>query len=363
MGEFPVEPEMYFPGIKQEVNLGIESEVELVNLVGVKCGIHLQALTRDLNRLITLVEGPVIRPYRKQNSMSLADILSDLDKIDLQIKNLLSNLFEDQKGRGVMLNQLLHQEEEDQLRELEALRKSGIDRGVVKERVLVPKQRQSTMDIPHPPSPVETELQTSTPNLPSEKSPRMEEEEDIFDTEPTLSKQEETIPTLAPNLKSMELNEPIEESIPEAPSLPTNLQTEDQDLETKDLTEQEIPLEEDTTNAVEEDTHFQPSFDVKETPESLCVTSNISGLNRDDIHLDVGTDSFTIEGFRKPLEDEEGLSGGLSGEQNLDKKFGAFSETFKIPNDVDSNLINASYEGGVLRIDCPKKDTHTEAAF
>jgi len=95
-------------------------------------------------------------------------------------------------------------------------------------------------------------------------------------------------------------------------------------------------------------------------------------MNERDIGITLGKNkkTITIEGVREPsMEEETALRKQIRRRFNAEVdpniehqmllkaaagRFGKFSESYQLPADADPNDINATYEGGVLRVNIPK---------
>jgi len=349
---FPTEPEEYFPQWKQEFNYSPEDEWELIHRVGVKSGIHLQALTRDLNRLSSLVDGPTLSPNKRDNLYALMDVLDELDRMDFNIKRLLSTLHKDLRDRSSKLKDLILQEEDDGVREEEALRKrkSGI----------VPTPMQV------PPTPLQVPTEPVTPvtppvtpvTSPMKPEPTLLEEKEIHKTIRHFARPEDLVHKV--KKQPLETKEPVLES-PTVTStettplaqrvkepLGTTVQISDKPFFGK-ATGPTTPLERTGTTEIGGE-KFHPFFDIQENQDNLTLISFIPGMRKEDIKLDFGPDSFTIEGNALP-----------TGEQETGK-YGSFLETYKLPGPVNPNDVRASYHQGQLQIICPK-ETVKQSAF
>lgn len=69
-----------------------------------------------------------------------------------------------------------------------------------------------------------------------------------------------------------------------------------------------------------------------------------------DVDVHVEGQTLTVKGERK-LENEE----HKQGYHRIERTYGQFSRTFALPNNVETDKIQASCHQGVLRIDLPKK--------
>jgi HSP20 family protein len=94
-----------------------------------------------------------------------------------------------------------------------------------------------------------------------------------------------------------------------------------------------------------------PEADVVERENEIRVTIELPGLNADEIQLDLENNVLTISGEKREERQEENETWHLS-----ERRYGAFSRTFVLPRDVDSEGIQARYEEGVLTITVPKSE-------
>lgn len=91
---------------------------------------------------------------------------------------------------------------------------------------------------------------------------------------------------------------------------------------------------------------FTPLSDVIENDDKFEVELMLPAFNKEDFKLEVKDDTLTIEGERKVDEDVK-----YSAKQSY---FGSFKKSYTLPDSVDKDNINASYENGVLKVIVPK---------
>jgi HSP20 family protein len=95
---------------------------------------------------------------------------------------------------------------------------------------------------------------------------------------------------------------------------------------------------------------FIPPVDVYEDEQNLVLKLEVPGLNEEDINVSLENETLTVQGERKFEKEEK--------EENfhrIERRYGSFSRTFKLPNTVDSDKVEASYEKGILKISLAKK--------
>lgn len=95
---------------------------------------------------------------------------------------------------------------------------------------------------------------------------------------------------------------------------------------------------------------YVPAFEVKETPEAYVFSADVPGLSDDDVELSVTGNQLTVSGTRSEAQRQEGDRVHL-----YERRYGAFSRTFALPDGVDPERIEAKLERGVLEMTVPKK--------
>ena len=76
---------------------------------------------------------------------------------------------------------------------------------------------------------------------------------------------------------------------------------------------------------------FVPPVDVYEDEQNLILKLEIPGLNDEDVNVSVENNTLTVQGERKFEKEEK--------EENfhrIERRYGSFVRTFKLPNTVDA---------------------------
>ena len=95
---------------------------------------------------------------------------------------------------------------------------------------------------------------------------------------------------------------------------------------------------------------FVPAVDVYEDEHSLTLKLEVPGLNEEDINVTLENNTLTVSGERKFEKEEK--------EENfhrIERRYGSFTRTFRLPNTVDSEKVEAGYDKGVLKITLAKR--------
>ncbi len=100
-----------------------------------------------------------------------------------------------------------------------------------------------------------------------------------------------------------------------------------------------------------EDTEWMPAFDMSETDKELIVKGEVPGMDKKDINITVSDDMLTIRGEKKHEKKEENEQ-----YHRVERRYGAFSRTMRLPHEVEADKVDATYKEGVLSIRLPKSE-------
>jgi HSP20 family protein len=92
-----------------------------------------------------------------------------------------------------------------------------------------------------------------------------------------------------------------------------------------------------------------PAVNVWVNGEDAVITSEIPGVSTDDIDISVTGNAVTLKGKRKVEEEKD-----VESYHRHELWHGDFNKTVKLPFNVDSEKVHASYKSGILRISLPK---------
>jgi HSP20 family protein len=107
----------------------------------------------------------------------------------------------------------------------------------------------------------------------------------------------------------------------------------------------------ETTRPAEGSTRtWAPVVDIIETEGDLIVRAEIPGMKREDIDIEITSESLTIKGERK--FDEQNKEGYL----RVERPYGPFQRSFSIGVPVDAEKVKAAYQDGILEVVIPKSE-------
>lgn len=96
---------------------------------------------------------------------------------------------------------------------------------------------------------------------------------------------------------------------------------------------------------------WRPRTDVSEENDAYQVAIDLPGVKKDDIKIVVEDGVLTVSGERKQQTEEKG-----DGYRRLERSFGAFQRSFRLPKEVEIDKIESHYESGVLSVRVPKSE-------
>jgi HSP20 family protein len=92
-----------------------------------------------------------------------------------------------------------------------------------------------------------------------------------------------------------------------------------------------------------------PPLNVSEDSESLYVSSELPGMEPEDLEISVEGDTLTLRGERKLPEAGEGVN-----YHRREREGGRFRRIITLPARIDPNGVEAAFKNGVLNIVLPK---------
>jgi len=96
---------------------------------------------------------------------------------------------------------------------------------------------------------------------------------------------------------------------------------------------------------------WAPEVDITEDAESITVKTELPGMQRDDIEIDVANGVLSIKGEKKEEKEEKKKTW-----HRREVRYGSFARSFTLPTDVKSDKASATYDNGVLTIVLPKEE-------
>lgn len=92
-----------------------------------------------------------------------------------------------------------------------------------------------------------------------------------------------------------------------------------------------------------------PPVDINESDKEYLITVEVPQINKDDIKIQVQNGMLNISGERK-YENEDKKA------HRIERFYGSFQRSFKLPDDVKEDRIHADHKNGVLYLSLPKSE-------
>jgi HSP20 family protein len=94
-----------------------------------------------------------------------------------------------------------------------------------------------------------------------------------------------------------------------------------------------------------------PAVDIVEKETAFEITAELPGIDEKDVAVEVANGSVTIRGQKQADTEERTKDYYMS-----ERRFGSFVRTFRIPEGVNEDGIEASFAKGVLSVTMPKTE-------
>ncbi len=99
---------------------------------------------------------------------------------------------------------------------------------------------------------------------------------------------------------------------------------------------------------------WKPPIDIFETPDSILITAEIAGVEKEDLELEINSRAIRLSGKRTPLpSDDNGRY------RQAEIQYGLFERIMNLPVMIDPEKVTASYKKGLLQINLTKLTCET----
>lgn len=92
------------------------------------------------------------------------------------------------------------------------------------------------------------------------------------------------------------------------------------------------------------------NFEVSEGDKEIEITAEVPGMDENDINVEVSGGMLTVSGEKKSESEKSDKNVYMT-----ERSYGSFRRRFRLPETVDDQKIDATFEKGVLKISMPKK--------
>ncbi len=96
-----------------------------------------------------------------------------------------------------------------------------------------------------------------------------------------------------------------------------------------------------------------PAMDVAQTDDHFVLRADLPGLSENDVNIELEDNVLTISGQRRAEHEQR-----KEGYYRMERASGSFSRSVTLPEGVNADGIEASFESGVLEVRIPKPEQH-----
>ena len=94
---------------------------------------------------------------------------------------------------------------------------------------------------------------------------------------------------------------------------------------------------------------WAPMLDVTETKDAMIVTAELPGVDAKEIGIELTGDLLTLKGEKEKRTEEK-----EERYHRVERTYGAFLRSVRLPMAVDGSKITATFKNGVLMVTLPK---------
>jgi HSP20 family protein len=94
-----------------------------------------------------------------------------------------------------------------------------------------------------------------------------------------------------------------------------------------------------------------PAMDLAETESDFVLRADLPGLSDEDVSIEVEDNVLTVSGERKAEHEET-----REGYHRVERSYGSFRRSVTLPDGVDPEAVNATFDRGVLEVHVPKPE-------
>jgi HSP20 family protein len=96
---------------------------------------------------------------------------------------------------------------------------------------------------------------------------------------------------------------------------------------------------------------WMPAMDLVETDEHFVLKADLPGLTEEDVNLELEGNVLTVSGERKAEHEDR-----REGYYRVERASGQFARSLTLPEGVNADAVEASFDKGVLEVRIPKPE-------
>ena len=99
-----------------------------------------------------------------------------------------------------------------------------------------------------------------------------------------------------------------------------------------------------------------PDIDLRENDKEIVFEAELPGMDENDVSIILRDGVLSLKGEKKSKRDERSETYHL-----VERSYGTFERSFRLPETIDEDQIKATFEKGVLHIVVPKRPESVKA--
>ena len=96
---------------------------------------------------------------------------------------------------------------------------------------------------------------------------------------------------------------------------------------------------------------WAPAFDISENDKEYIVSAELPGIEIKDVDITISDGILSVKGEKKHETEDKGKD-----YHRIERRYGSFHRSFRIPGRVESDKVDASYKDGILKVLLPKAE-------
>jgi HSP20 family protein len=96
---------------------------------------------------------------------------------------------------------------------------------------------------------------------------------------------------------------------------------------------------------------LMPAVDISETEKEYVITGEIPGVDAKDLDVTLTDGILTIKGEKKQENEEKNENYHC-----IERHYGRFERSFRIPDRVKTDKLDATYKDGIFKLSLPKAE-------
>jgi len=96
---------------------------------------------------------------------------------------------------------------------------------------------------------------------------------------------------------------------------------------------------------------WAPAFDISENDKEYIVSAELPGIDEKDLDVTISGGMLSVKGEKKQEKEEKGET-----YHRIERTYGSFHRSFRIPDAVQEDKVDATYKNGILKLVIPKSE-------